>query len=232
MTKQTTSNNPDLYLLTVSIYLTALTLRPILASKILSLGGINIPGAILVFPLSFVCNDIFSEIYGFKKSRAIVTAGLIMQLLSIFTISLVGILPAADFWDKQLAYDSILGQSPQIAAASLIGYYFGELTNSYIISRMKYVDNGKSGKKLVSRFVISTLIGEIVDSILFFSLGFAFTYKPAKILEMIINSWILKTSYEILLLPLSTKITLKIKQLEDTDIIDSPNHTNYSFLKW
>lgn len=190
------------------------------------------PGALLIFPLTFVCNDIISEVFGFEKSRTIVWVGLVCQALALLTIVLVGILPSAEFWKHQNSYDIILGQSPRIVLGSFVGYYFGELTNSLIISKMKYSHNGRAGKKLAYRFVVSTIGGELFDSILFFTIAFMGIYSIGKICTMIITTWILKTLYEVILLPVSTRLAEKIKKIDQIDIIDTPLSTNYNFIKW
>ncbi len=214
----------EIYVYLASIYMSALILRPILASKILDLGGVIIPGAIVVFPLSFVCNDILSEVYGFKRTRHIICAGLICQILAILAIYLVSILPSASFWSLQGSYDSILGQSIRITFASLVGYFFGELSNSIIISNMKLVHNKNSKSLLAWRFLKSTLVGELVDSVLFMSIAFAFVYPLQKVITLIFTSWVLKTLYEVVLLPLSTLLAFKVQnkdKKEDRPTIES-----------
>lgn len=222
----------SVYHMVVGLYVTALILRPILATKILMIGGLVFPGALFIFPLSFVCNDIISEVFGFEKSRAIVWVGLICQAIALFVIVLVGLLPSADFWNHQDSYEIILGQSPRIVFASLVGYYFGELVNSFVLSKMKYAQGGVSGRKQAYRFTLSTVAGELVDSLLFFAIAFIGIFSINKILLMILTTWVLKSLYEIAFLPLSTRIAQVIKEVEQTDVIDSPLTTDYRILKW
>lgn len=215
----------------VSVYITALVLRPVLISKILVVGGVIFPGALLVFPLSFICNDIFSEVYGFERSRNIVWAGLFCQVLASVAIVTVGFLPAPSIWNHQSAFDQILGQSPRIAAASLVAYFLGELTNSVVLSKLKYSQKGKGGFRQGYRFVVSTIAGEFVDSSIFISFAFVGMYEPKQIAAMIVSTWVLKSSYEFVLLPMSLRITQRVKRLENIDVIDDPKNTNYSFFK-
>ena len=224
-----TMHRPQLFPFLVSIYTTALVLRPVLVSKIIEIDGVIFPGALLVFPLSFVCNDIFSEVYGFERSRSIIWAGLLAQCLATFVIVLVSILPSAAFWQHQAAFDQVLGQSPRIAVASLVGYFFGELTNSMIISKMKFSQNGMTGFRQVNRFVVSTIFGELIDSFIFVSCAFYGIYPLAKIMTLILTTWILKSVYEFAFLPLSTRLAEKVKELEQTNIIDCPEDTDYRF---
>lgn len=226
----TKSKSLQLFPYVVSLYITALILRPILTSKILSIGGIVFPGALLIFPLSFVCNDIFTEVYGYEKSRSIVWAGLFCQVLASIIITLVLVLPSAPFWLNQSSFEQILGQSVRVTAASLVGYFLGELTNSLILSKMKYRQGGTVGWAQTRRFVFSTIIGELVDSVVFLSLAFVGTYALGHVGTMIITTWVLKVIYEVLMLPLSTRISEKIKVLEGINVIDLPESTDYRFV--
>jgi uncharacterized integral membrane protein (TIGR00697 family) len=212
----------------VSVYVTALILRPILAFKIISIGGLTFPGALFIFPLSFVCNDIFSEVYGYEKSRSVVWAGLICQVLASLVIVLVTIAPSPDFWTHQDAFQLVLGQSFRITTASMLGCFLGEITNSMIISKMKFAQKGALGKAQSTRFVVSTIFGEFVDSLIFITFAFAGTYSIEKILTLVATTWVLKTLYEIIFLPLTTRVAQIIKKTEHIDVIDDPNDTNYS----
>lgn len=211
-------NKKEMYVYLSSIYVSALILRPILASKILDISGVIIPGAIVVFPLSFVCNDILTEVYGFRRTKHIICAGLLCQILAIIAISIVSILPSASFWTLQRSYDSILGQSIRITFASLVGYFFGELSNSMIISKMKLIHDENSKTLLAWRFLKSTLIGEFVDSVLFMSIAFTFIYPIEKVVTLIFTSWFLKTLYEVILLPFSTALAYRVQNLKDYSV--------------
>ena len=223
-----TKSHGTLFPFIVSVYVTALILRPILAFKIIMIGGVTFPGALFIFPLSFVCNDIFSEVYGYEKSRSVVWAGLLCQILASLVIVLVTIAPSPDFWTHQDAFQLVLGQSFRITAASMLGCFLGEITNSVIISKMKFTQNGALGSAQSKRFVISTIFGELVDSLIFITLAFAGTYSIEKIVTLIFTTWGLKTLYEIIFLPFSTRIAQIIKKTEQVDVIDDPNDTDYS----
>ena len=211
----------------VGIYITALLLRPILASKILSISGIIVPAGLLVFPLSFICNDIFTEVYGYERSRSIVWAGLFCQILACLIITLAVLLPGAPFWNNQESFSLILGQNARMTCASMLGCFLGEITNSYVISRMKYYQRGAKGFPLMGRFVASTIAGELVDSVLYISLAFTGIYALNHVLVMILSTWILKSLYEVILLPVSTKVCDSIKRTEAFDVIDNPITTDY-----
>lgn len=211
-------NNQFIFPTLISIYTTALILRGFLATKIVSVAGIVFPAGLVAFPLSFICNDIFSEVYGYKKTKGIIIAGLLAQLLSFALINIAILLPGAEFWHNEVAFNTILSQSLRITFASLIGYYFGELTNSFVLSRLKIKQNSKKGLPQAKRFVVSTIWGELVDSLLFVTLAFYGTYQFENVVKLILTTWILKTSYEIIFLPISIPIANYIKTLEEGNL--------------
>jgi uncharacterized integral membrane protein (TIGR00697 family) len=216
----------------IALYVTALILRPILAVKIFSFHSIKVPAGILVFPLSFICNDIFTEIYGYRLSKNIIRAGLFAQILSCFVITISIIIPGASFWSFEEEYKIILGQNFRFAAASMIACYMGEIVNSIVLSKMKYSyrEDTFNLKFQSYRFVVSTIFGEMVDSIIYVTVGFAGNLDNNILLNLIISTWIIKSLYEILLLPVSLSITNRIKDLEQIDVIDKPMLTKYSLI--
>ena len=215
----------------IAIYITALILRPILAFKMTTIFGFNIPSSILIFPLSFICNDIFSEVYGYKRSRAIVNAGLFVQILASLTVYFAVFMPSAHFWQHQNEFELVLGQNLKLTIASLLGCYFGEIVNSIQMSKLKYLQKGAIGIFQMRRFVVSTVFGELVDSLIFFTLAFSAIYSTKQLVTLIITSWTMKVIYEIIFLPLSMKITEKVKLIEGIDIIDDPRITSYGVLR-
>ena len=214
----------------IAVYVTALILRPILAVKIITIFSINFPAGILVFPLSFICNDIFTEVYGFNLSKRIIQAGLIAQVLSMTVISIAIYSPAAIFWNNQTAYETILGQTPRLAIASLIGCYFGEIVNSIVMSKMKFRSGSNLELQMQYRFVVSTLFGELIDSLLYIGIGFLGVYSFHNVVMLILTTWLGKTVYEVLLLPVSTAVCRYVKESEGIDTVDEPAVTEYGVI--
>src|SRR5262249_20888676 len=114
----------------VGIYVTVLVVTIGVASKFVTVGPLVVNGATLVFPITFIFNDVFTEVYGYERSRKIIWVGLLAQAFAALSYWVVCVLPAPSFWNNQAAYETILGQSPRIAAASLCAYFFGEYANS------------------------------------------------------------------------------------------------------
>jgi len=126
-----------------------------MASKFIAIGPFNICGATLVFPITYIFNDIFTEVYGYQRSRRIIWMGLGAQAFSGFAYWILGLWPPAPFWHNQEAYMTILGTGPRVAAASLLAYVFGEFTNSIVISKLKFKQGGEGGNK--ARMEISSI---------------------------------------------------------------------------
>ena len=187
-----------------------------------------ISGATLVFPITLIFNDILTEVYGYRRSRRIIWTGMGCQIFAAFMFFLVGIWPAAPFWNNQEAYNIILGTAPRIFLASLTAYFFSEFTNSLVLSRMKYRHQGKRGIYQSWRFVASTIAAETVDSIFFILIAFAGVLPVKNLLETMVTITVAKILYEIIALPFSIKFAGWVKNVEGIDKIDDPHHTNYN----
>jgi queuosine precursor transporter len=210
------------------IFSAVLVLIPSMSSKFISLGATSIAGSTLVFPITFILNDVLTEVYGYRRTRSMIWTGMAMQVFAAFFYWIIDIWPAADFWKNQQAYSIILGQAPRIVLASLTAYFIGEFANSYIISRMKHHQGGRRGFEQAYRFVLSTIVGEGLDSILFMTIAFLGITPNAELIKIILTIWAVKVIYEIVMLPISMKIANLVKQIEGVDEIDNPETTNYN----
>lgn len=210
------------------IFVGVLVLVPSMSSKFISLGTINLVGSTLIFPITFIFNDIFTEVYGYTRSRRIIWTGMAMQVFAAFFYYLIDIWSSAPFWNNQECYHSILGQAPRIVLASLTAYFFGEFSNSLILSKMKYVQDGKRGLRQGWRFVASTIVGEGFDSLIFMSVGFIGIMEATDLIKTILTIWGVKVLYEILVLPVSMPFANWVKKVEGIDEIDRPETTSYN----
>lgn len=217
-------------LLTVltGIYVTALVLTMPLAAKFVSIGPLVLCGATLIFPITYIFNDIFTEVYGYNRSRQIIWTGMACQIFAGVALYAVGVLPAAPFWHNQDAYMTILGVAPRITIASLLAYFWGEFANSFVLSRMKFSQHGRRGLKQGTRFVMSTVVGEAVDTGIFFPLAFIGVIALPELLQTMLTIYLVKVAYEIVALPMSMKIANWIKDVEHIDRLDDPRQTRYN----
>lgn len=213
------------------IFVTVLVLTPSAASKFIAIGPFNIVGATLFYPLSYLLNDILTEVYGYEYSRRIIWTGLGAQLFSAAAYALIQYLPPSPFWHNQEAYDLILGQAPRIVYASIAAYFVGEFVNSFTLSRLKFLHQGKTGHHIALRFVLSTFFSEFFDSAIFLGGSFYGVIKNHDLIMTMLTIWIVKSLYEIVMLPATLPLVAWIKRRENTDKIDDPKTTNYTPFK-
>lgn len=220
--------NSTAYTLIVGGYVAVIVLSVGAAAKFIALGPWTFSGATLIWPLTFVFNDIFSEVYGYDRSRRIIWTGMAVQLFTALAYWLVDVVPAAPFWHNQAAFSTTLGQAPRIVAACLICYFCGEYVNSVTISKMKFFQHGKRGFHQGLRFMVSTALGELVDTVIFFPLAFAGVVPTLDLLHTMVCIYIAKLVYEFVSLPVSTRLADYVKRIEGIDTIDDPQTTDYS----
>ncbi len=171
-------------------------------------------GGTLLFPISYIFADVLTEVYGYERSRRVIWSGFFGLALMAVIIWVVGIIPPDPLWNMQGAYHDLLMTAPRIAIASIIAYFAGEFINSFILSRMKILTKGKY---LWTRTIGSTIVGELVDSVLFVFIAFAGVWEQNLLIQVLISNYIFKTIYEILATPLTYRVIgwLKKKEAED-----------------
>lgn len=204
-----------------AIFVTCLITANIIAVKIISLGAIVLPAAIFVFPLSYIFGDILTEVYGYSWARRVIWLGFIGNLIFVFFVWVGQVLPPAPFWKAQAAYESILGYTPRLLAASFLGYLAGEFANSFVLAKMKILTKGRW---LWSRTIGSTLIGQGFDTLIFITLAFAAT--PSFVPIMIMYHWLAKTAIEAIATPFTYFVVNFLKRKEAVDTFDYETNFN------
>ena len=206
-----------LFMLAGILFAACLLISNTISSKIMSIGHWTVPVGVLVFPLSYIINDVIAEVWGYRKARLIIWAGFGVNLLAVLFFSLSIAMPAAPFYSDQPAFATVLGSTPRIMAASLLAYLVGSFLNAYIMSRFKVLTRGK-GFSL--RAVVSTVAGEGADSLIFITVAFAGIFPSQALVTMIFTQALIKTIYEIVVLPLTVLVVKKVKKLEEEDVFD------------
>lgn len=204
------SKYSDLFLYLSILFVVCFLLSNILAAKLLKIGAYSITAGALVFPISYIINDIFSEVYGYCKTKKLIILGFIMNLFMVLMFSLAIALPAPVWFENSEAFELILGSTPRVCIASLIAYLFGSLINSKMLVKMKKNKKNKFG----IRAIVSTFFGELTDSLIFVFIVFWNQVELDQILIMILTQVILKTLYEFICLPLTSFIVKKVKKYE------------------
>jgi hypothetical protein len=212
------------YLGTISVFFVSILLiSNIASSKIVDLKWFTFDGGTLLFPLSYIFDDILTEVYGYAKSRSVIWLGFFMALMMSVIFIIVDKLPPAAGWNQQAAFDAILGLTPRIVCASLIAYFFGEFANSYVLAKMKILTKGKW---LWTRTVGSTVVGELLDSVIFIIIAFTGIFPTSLIVTLIISNYLFKTGVEILFTPITYKIVNFLKRKENEDYYDTDTDFN------
>ncbi len=206
-----------LFMLTGILFATCLLISNILASKIMMIGPWSAPAGVLIFPLAYIINDVLVEVWGYQKARLIIWAGFGVNLLAVLFFSIGIAVTAAPFWQNQEAFATVLGSTPRIVAASMLAYLLGSFLNAYVMSRFKVLTKGKG---FSARAILSTLVGEGADSVLFISIAFAGIFPLKALLIMMLTQALIKTVYEIAILPLTILVVKKVKQIEGEDAFD------------
>jgi uncharacterized integral membrane protein (TIGR00697 family) len=205
-----TKENSNLFIYLSMTFVVCLLLSNILAAKMLAIGKFSITAGTLVFPISYIINDVLSEVYGYKKTKNIVLAGFILQLFMIIVFAVAIYLPAPTWFENSDEFALILGSTPRIAVAGLISYLFGSIVNAKVLVKMR----DKNEKYFGIRAVLSTLFGETVDSMIFVPAAFFGTIPNKEILIMILSLITLKTLYETIFLPITYQVIKRVKKYE------------------
>jgi uncharacterized integral membrane protein (TIGR00697 family) len=185
--------------------------------KVTSLWGFEFGAGILFFPLSYIFGDILTEVYGYARARKVVWAGFAaLAFASVMAWVIVSLPPSADFRNQQ-AVETIFGGTPRIALASLIAFFCGEFCNSYTLAKMKVLTKGKA---LWSRTIGSTVVGELVDSIIFYPLAFFGTWETSTIVLVMTHNYLLKVLWEALCTPATYRVIAFLKRVEQEDYYD------------
>ena len=216
------------------LFVTVLILSNILSSaKIIDIGlrvgnfSFAFDAGTLVFPISYIFGDILTEVYGYARSRRVIWMGFWMMALVGAMIWLAGVLPGESEWQGyagQAAYDAILGGVSGLVVASLIAYWLGEFSNSYVLAKMKVASQGKY---VWSRTITSTLVGQAIDTVVFFLLATLLgVFPPEIVVTLVITNYILKVGIEVVLTPITLRIIKWLKHAENEDYFDTDTQFN------
>jgi uncharacterized integral membrane protein (TIGR00697 family) len=174
---------------------------------------------ILFFPISYVIGDVLTEVYGYARARRCIWAGFGALLFMAFMSYVVVKLPPADGWTGQAAYEAVFGQVPRIVFASIVAFWAGEFANSLVLAKMKV---WTEGRYLWTRTIGSTVVGQAVDSLIFYPLAFlgAAGWTEAQVVQVLFTQWVLKVSWEALLTPFTYAVVGFLKRREGIDVYD------------
>ena len=206
-----------IFLLMAVFFTVCLISSNLFATKVISLWGVTLPGAVIIFPISYILNDCIAEVWGYRKARLVIWIAFAMNLFVVLAGQLVVLLPAASFWDGAAHFDYVFNMAPRVALASLLAFLAGSNINALVVSKMKIASGGA---RFGVRAVVSSLAGELADSLIFMPIAFWGTPVSA-LVTMMIAQVTFKVVYEIVVLPLTSWVVRKVKKLEGVDTFDN-----------
>jgi len=187
------------------------------------IGTMLVSGAQLLFPITYICADVFTEVYGYAASRRAIWLGFYAMGLLAVMGQVAVVLPPAPGWHNQQAFETVFGLVPRFAIASLIAYWAGEFTNSYTLAQLKLITGGRM---LWTRTIGSTITGQLVDTVIVILIAFWGVLSPGQLVRLILSSYIFKVVYEALATPVTYLVVSWLKRAEGIDTFD--RGTNFS----
>jgi len=198
----------------------------LLETKVIQVGSLTVTAGLLVFPISYIINDCIAEVWGFKKARLIIWSGFAMNFF-VVALGLIAVaIPAAPFWEGEEHFNFVFGMAPRIVAASLMAFLVGSFLNAYVMSKMKVASQGRN---FSARAIWSTVVGETADSLIFFPVAFGGVIAWKELLIMMGIQIVLKSMYEVIILPVTIRVVKAIKKIEGSDVYDTD--ISYNVLK-
>lgn len=228
-------NESDLKLFSIitGLFVAVLIVTNILSSaKFVQLSWLVMPAGTLIFPISFIFGDVLTEVYGYERSRKVIWTGFMGLLMMVGFVLLTKVLPPAPFWQDQAAYERLFAIAPRLAMGGFLAYLLGEFCNSFVMSKMKFFDQGQRGIKQAWRFVLSTIVGEGVDTIVVMLIAFTGVLSFQQMLQVGGSIYVFKVFYEVIATPFSTRFANWVKRVEGVDKLDYPERTNYNPLRF
>lgn len=211
------SDHSWLFTSVVGMFIASLIAANIISVKLIDVLGNSVPAGVIVFPISYIFGDVLTEVYGYRQARRVIWLGFAANLLVVVAIWLAGIAPASGAFEAQTAYERILGFTPRLLAASFLAYLVGEFTNSFLMSRLKLLT---AGRLLWTRTILSTFVGEGLDTVIFISVAFTGVLPGDLILRLMLSQWVIKVAYEVLATPLTYLVVGFLKRREGLDTYD------------
>ena len=206
------------YDLVMALFVTVLLCSNVIgAAKVCTVWGFTFGAGVLFFPISYIFNDVLTEVYGYARARKVVWAGFGAIIFASFMSWVVVTLPPAAGWNDQRAYETVFGQTPRIVFASLTAFFVGEFANSYVLAKMKILT---SGRFLWSRTIGSTIVGEGVDSLVFYPVAFIGVWENRLVFTVMVSNYVIKVLWEAIVTPVTYRVVGFLKSAEQEDYYD------------
>jgi uncharacterized integral membrane protein (TIGR00697 family) len=212
------------YDLVMAAFVTVLLCANVIgAAKVAQVGGFVFGAGVLFFPISYIFGDVLTEVYGYARARKVVWAGFGALGFASFMSWAILEFPPAPGWPHQAAYETVFGATPRIVLASLVAYFCGEFCNSYVLAKMKLFTEGRF---LWARTIGSTIVGEAVDSLVFYPAAFLGVWATPLVLKVMLSNYVLKVAWEAVMTPVTYRVVGFLKRAEAEDYYD--RHTDFT----
>ena len=217
-----------LFMLFSTLFCVCLITANVLETKQLSFGPVNLTAGIIVFPVSYIINDVVCEVWGYQRTRMLIWLGFAMNFFFVIMGAIADWIPGASYWHGEEGFHVIFGLAPRIALASFIAFIAGSFINAYVMSKMKLSakESGSFKKNFSARAIWSTVFGEATDSIIFFPLALGGVIPWEEMPSLMISQVTLKTLYEILVLPITIRVVEYTKKRDNEDVYDEDINYN------
>ena len=231
-----------LFMLFGTLFCVCLITANVLETKQLSFGPINLTAGIIVFPVSYIINDVVCEVWGYGRTRMLIWMGFAMNFFFVIMGAIADWIPGAPYWHGQEGFHTVFGLAPRIAAASFIAFIAGSFMNAYVMSKMKLSSQQNRGaqdggaqnfaRSFSARAVLSTVFGEVTDSIIFFPLALGGVIPWEEMPSLMLSQVALKTLYEIIVLPVTIRVVEFTKRHDNEYVFDHDiNYNIFNLLK-
>ena len=200
------------------LFTVCLIVANIVGQKLIRIDGIDITAGLLIFPVTYIINDLIAEVWGYRKMRLIIWNGFLLNFLAVIIFRISIWAPASPHFIYQRSFELILHNTERMTVASFIAFLFGSFLNAYVMSKMKILQHGRH---FSIRAVASTIVGEGADSLVFITIAFSGILHPHHLMVLILTQTVLKTTYEIIALPLTNYVVKKVKKHENTNVFDN-----------
>ncbi len=214
--KDKTQEVSKLFYIFTTLFTTCLLAANLFALKQFSVGPAHFTGALLVFPISYIINDVVAEVWGFRRARKLIWMAFAMNFLFVMLGALVDVLPGSSGNDE--AFHAIFGFAPRVALASFLAFLVGSFVNAMVISKMKV---RSQGRHFTLRAIVSTVAGEACDSLIFFPIALAGIVPLNMMPSFVLWQVGLKTLYELIILPITVRVVRMVKRREGVDVYDT-----------
>lgn len=202
----------EFYQIITGVFVGCLLVSNILAAKTFTLGSVVLPTAVIIFPLVYIVNDVLAEIYGYEKAKKVIYLGFVMNAVAVLAYTAAIALPAPVYGlEMAAAFETVLGNTFRMLVASFAAYIVGSLVNAKVMVKLKE----KSENHLMFRCMMSTLIGEGLDALIFITIAFYGTMPLSTLAVMIVAQAAFKTIFEVVVFPVTKIVINKVKSLEE-----------------